>query len=336
MPIHIKTTSAQDCPIVFTQFSGGERHVQIPAESLLKLPKHIRIEALIHNSADLMDYLLLENVLLEHGCVIDLVMPYLPYARQDRRCASGQAFSLDLLTRMLNLNPATAAQRRRLTVWDVHSEVSEVLLQQQTQFQQIINRSPAEIIAQSPALTDILTDDHTVLICPDAGAVPRSQAIAKVFNTLRRRDLEIIYAEKKRDPQSGKIIRTQVHATDLSGKTAVICDDICDGGATFLAIAEQLKQLNCAQIVLYVTHGIFSRGLDVFDGLIDQIFCSNSFAQAQLPKRQIDPQTTTQTTLQARQQTAPQSQARAKLHIIQVQDQQDIQAQHAQASASHL
>ena len=281
MPIQIKITATQDCPIVFTQFSGGERHLQLPAEILLNLPKQITIKAFIHDSAELMDYLLLENVLLEHGCEIDLIMPYLPYARQDRRCAIGQAFSLDLMTRLLNLNPATTAQRRSLTVWDVHSEVSESLLKQHTQFDQIIHLSPADIIAQSPALTALLTAENTVLICPDAGAIARSQAIAKAFNTQRRRDIEIIYAEKKRDPNSGKITHTQVHATDLSGKTAVICDDICDGGATFLAIAQQLKQLNCAQIVLYVTHGIFSRGLEVFDGVIDQIFCSNSFAHTQ-------------------------------------------------------
>lgn len=334
MPIQIKTTSAQDCPIEFTQFSGGERQVQIPAEILLALPKQISIEALIYSSADLMDYLLLENVLLEHGCEIDLVMPYLPYARQDRRCATGQAFSLDLMTRMLNLNPATASQRRRLTLWDVHSEVSEALLQQNTQFSEIINLSPAHIIRQSPALTEILMAEDSVLICPDAGAVARSQAIAAAFDAQRPQALDIIYAEKKRDPRTGKITHTQVHATDLSGKTAVICDDICDGGATFLAIADQLKQLNCAQIVLYVTHGIFSRGLEVFDGRIDQIFCSHRFADAQPLKRHNPPskqQCNSQLTQQPR---SPHTQPakRAQLHIIQVRDTQSADVQQAQIS----
>ncbi len=72
---------------------------------------------------------------------------------------------------------------------------------------------------------------------------------------------------------------THVHATDLSGLTAVITDDICDGGATFIGIAKELRRLNCHKVVLYVTHGIFSKGTEVFDGLLDQLFTSDSFPQ---------------------------------------------------------
>ena len=62
---------------------------------------------------------------------------------------------------------------------------------------------------------------------------------------------------------TGKILGTHVHATDLSGLTAVITDDICDGGATFIGIAKELRRLNCHKVVLYVTHGIFSKGIEV-------------------------------------------------------------------------
>ena len=50
------------------------------------------------SSHDVMDYLLLENILLTQGLTIDLEVPYFPYARQDRICAVGQAFSLDVMT----------------------------------------------------------------------------------------------------------------------------------------------------------------------------------------------------------------------------------------------
>ena len=63
---------------------------------------------------------------------------------------------------------------------------------------------------------------------------------------------------------------------DLSGQCAVITDDICDGGYTFIKIAEQLRQKNVGRIVLFVTHGIFSKGLGVFDGLIDEVITTNS------------------------------------------------------------
>jgi ribose-phosphate pyrophosphokinase len=91
----------------------------------------------------------------------------------------------------------------------------------------------------------------------------------------------MIHCEKQRDPSTGKISTTTVNSPDLTGKTAVITDDICDGGATFIGIAKQLRSLNCQNIILYVTHGIFSKGLIVFDGLIDQVFTSSSLVQVE-------------------------------------------------------
>lgn len=34
---------------------------------------------------------------------------------------------------------------------------------------------------------------------------------------------------------------------------------LCDGGGTFIGVAEELKKHNCGKLFLFVTHGIFSR-----------------------------------------------------------------------------
>ncbi len=47
----------------------------------------------------------------------------------------------------------------------------------------------------------------------------------------------------------------------------------------FIGIAKELRRLNCHKVVLYVTHGIFSKGIEVFNGLLDQLFTSDSFPQ---------------------------------------------------------
>jgi ribose-phosphate pyrophosphokinase len=49
--------------------------------------------------------------------------------------------------------------------------------------------------------------------------------------------------------------------------------------------------------MLYVTHGIFSRGLGVFEGLIDQIFTTDSFLNVQNLDHNLD-QTNPQNNLQ--------------------------------------
>ncbi|MEB3792953.1 phosphoribosyltransferase family protein [Acinetobacter sp. IK40] len=282
------TTAQANVPIEFLQFSGGERHIQLQAELLNQLQANTRIRASLQNSTDVMDYLLLENVLLQQGTGLSVEIPYFPYARQDRICAQGQAFSLDLMTRLLNSNSEKfAGQRQKIVVWDCHSPVTLELLRKNTRFQAVINIEPIEIIQQSPALMQILSADNTVLICPDAGATQRTQAIANGINPQRQQVIEVIRCEKKRDPSTGKISTIAVDSPDLTGKTAVISDDICDGGATFIGIAKQLRSLNCQNIILYVTHGIFSKGLAVFDGLVDQVFTSNSLPQAEASKLSI-------------------------------------------------
>ncbi|ENX61228.1 MULTISPECIES: phosphoribosyltransferase family protein [Acinetobacter] len=287
MTIQLMTAQA-NVPIEFLQFSGGERHIQLQPELLNQLQADTQIKASLQNSTDVMDYLLLENVLLEQGTRLSVEIPYFPYARQDRICAQGQAFSLDLMTKLLNSNSEKfVGQRQKIVVWDCHSPVTLELLRKNTSFQTVINIEPIEIIQKSPALMQILSADNTVLICPDAGATQRTQAIANGINPQRQQTIEVIHCEKKRDPSTGKIRTTAVDSPDLTGKTAVITDDICDGGATFIGIAKQLRSLNCQNIILYVTHGIFSKGLAVFDGLVDQLFTSNSLPQAEASKLNI-------------------------------------------------
>ena len=285
MPIQLKDSNNNMIPVQFLQFSGGERHVQFDADVFDQLDPAISIRADLHSSQDIMDYLLLESILLQRGCLLSVEIPYFPYARQDRICAKGQAFSLEMMTRLMNLNMEYfPQQRRQLTVWDAHSQVTEQLLQQNSFFQQICHVSASEIILNSPELTKILMRRDTVLICPDAGAKNRTQHLAHAIRLQRITPIEIVMCEKKRHPNTGKISHTEVHAEDLSLNTAVICDDICDGGATFIGIAKALRERGCQRIIVYVTHGMFSKGLEVFEGYIDEIFTSNSFPQNTHPK----------------------------------------------------
>ncbi|ENW62014.1 hypothetical protein F915_01730 [Acinetobacter baumannii NIPH 70] len=104
MAIQLLDAARNEIPVKFTQFSGGERHVQIDETTLGSLSGRVLVRAKMASSHDVMDYLLLENILLTKGLTIDLEVPYFPYARQDRICAVGQAFSLDVMTKLLNIN----------------------------------------------------------------------------------------------------------------------------------------------------------------------------------------------------------------------------------------
>lgn len=264
MNIVLRTVAGNEVETNFIQFSGGERHVQL---GQLPVKPKFTLFAVLQNSNDLMDLLLLKNALdhaYQEKVEIYLEIPYLPYARQDRVCAPGQAFSLELIANMLNSLNAV-----QIVVWDCHSRKGLELTGAK-------NIEPSLIIKSSNELRKLLTAESTVLVCPDKGAVSRCEEIQRNLGVST-----MIRCEKRRDPATGKITRTDVLCGDLSGKHAVITDDICDGGFTFTKIAEQLKEKNVASITLYVTHGIFSKGLNVFEGLIDQIYTTTSFTNEQ-------------------------------------------------------
>ncbi len=267
--IAIQDTNRQTIEATFMTFSGGERHVQlgrIPGDC----EPAFSITAYIRSANDLIDLLLIKNALdnqFRQPVAIDLEIPYLPYARQDRVCAPGQAFSLEVMAALIRqLAP------NKLTTWDCHSPVG-------LQLTGASNVKPADIISNSPALVALLKDKNSVLICPDKGAVNRCNEIKSQLHIS-----EMVRCAKRRDPATGEITHTDVLVDDLTGKCAVITDDICDGGYTFIKIAEQLRAKNAEKIMLYVTHGIFSKGLDVFDGLIDEIYTTDSFSHSATKK----------------------------------------------------
>jgi ribose-phosphate pyrophosphokinase len=57
--------------------------------------------------------------------------------------------------------------------------------------------------------------------------------------------------------------------------TYVIADDICDGGRTFIELAKELRGMGAQIVHLYVTHGFFTKGRDVFAGIIDNAYAVN-------------------------------------------------------------
>ncbi len=250
-------------------FPGGELHIE-----LVNLPekelKPIYIRSNVHSSDDLMTLILTINALQNHygeSVRIALEIPYFPYARQDRVCAVGQAFSLQLVAKIIR-----GLHLNSLTVWDAHSPVTH-------QLTGAISIPQEQIIASNQHLVELIQDENSVLVCPDKGAKGKCKKVKDVFSVKR-----MIFSEKVREPSTGKIVDTRLVSGDLSGKTAIIIDDICDGGRTFIEIAKKLKKYNVNRVILYVTHGIFSKGLEVFDDLIDEIFTTNSFPQTENPK----------------------------------------------------
>jgi ribose-phosphate pyrophosphokinase len=236
-------------------FSGGETHIQISEDGGCLKDRKVFINILIKKSSDLLLLLLATDALKRMGVKnISLYMPYIPYARQDRVCNKGEALSIKVFTDIINLQ-----KYKKVFVLDPHSGVSTALIN---------NCNEIDLYSCLMEVKNIVKDK--TIICPDAGAAKKYDHLyRKIGNT-------VIYCEKKRDLKTGKIVKTDIKCNNIKAD-CIIIDDICDGGRTFIEIAKILKERGAKKIDLFVSHGIFSKGIDVFDSLIDKIYCITNF-----------------------------------------------------------
>lgn len=237
-------------------FSGGEVHVKI--KDLYGLM--IRINSRCNNSDDFMRIAMtvdaLRGMSVRH---IELFMPYLPYARQDRRTVYGEPFSLRIFGDLLN-----TLKLDRIYTYDVHSDVAAGIID---------NLVCIDNHKEVGKFTLALTKDY-VMVCLDGGAYKKIYKLASAIGYQG----EIVIANKVRDVRTGKILRTDV-CGPVAGKNCLIVDDICDGGATFVGLAKKLKEYGAGDLYLFVSHGIFSKGTKELLSLYKEIATTNSIRE---------------------------------------------------------
>lgn len=179
-----------------------------------------------------------------------LVMPYVPYSRQDRVCNVGEPLSIRVVADFINF-----LNFSRVEIRDPHSDVTPAL------FNNVF------VEEQHKLVLDLLDLSQYTIVCPDSGAEKK----------VRKLDLPYIMCTKVRDTATGTIISTKVDLSvdNLGKETYLIIDDICDGGRTFIEIAKEIGAIDNVRTVsvdLFVTHGFFTKGFDVFKGYIDNVY----------------------------------------------------------------
>jgi ribose-phosphate pyrophosphokinase len=255
--------------IKFHTFSGGEEHVNVILPSPAIVSSSVEILARIDSSSELMRLLLVTDALKRLGIkTIELVLPYIPYARQDRVCNLGDSFSLKIFANLINSQGYS-----RVHVTDAHSTVATALLDN------VVERAQSTFAFPLASRLRILgLANYSYIVAPDAGASKKAVDFARGYNLSSK--IDVLQALKVRDPATGNITKTELLSDNLDGADCLIVDDICDGGRTFTELAKVLKDRGAGSIGLFVTHGIFSRGLDpLFEGGIDAIYTTDSFHQ---------------------------------------------------------
>ncbi len=166
-----------------------------------------------------------------------VVMPYMGYARQDRKDAPRVPITAKLIANLIT----TAGAGRVLTI-DLHA----------AQIQGFFD-IPVDHLYAAPVLIDAIRAkglERLTLVSPDAGGVERARAFAKRLKV----DLAIM---DKRRPEANKAEIMNVIG-EVSDRDCVIIDDIIDTAGTLVKTAEALMERGARSVSACAVHPVFS------------------------------------------------------------------------------
>ncbi|MBC5838983.1 ribose-phosphate diphosphokinase [Flavobacterium muglaense] len=236
-------------------FSGGEPHIKIDPD--FDPSQKVTITHRLNSFNDLGLLCIAVDALRRMDVKrIELFIPYFPAARQDRVMIKGEPLSVKVYADIIN-----GMQLDKVFVFDAHSEVTPALV------------NNCEVIPNHTFIKAVIKSigNDVKLISPDGGALKKIYKVSEFLG-----GVEVVECSKSRDVKTGRLSGFKVYNDDLQGADCLIVDDICDGGGTFVGLAQELKNKNAGKLYLAVSHGIFNKGFAVLD-CFEKIFTTNSF-----------------------------------------------------------
>lgn len=227
---------------------------------------------LFENNEELVALFFLTKHLRTGGVkTIELELPYIPNARQDRVKRKEDVFTLKYFAQLIN-----SLEFSRVRVLDPHSYVSEALIDR------IDIQSPKQYVEKVIGKLKQDGNENIVMFYPDEGAMKRYSSMF---------DRPYAFGIKKRDWVTGDIQGLDVSGQTelLSGSTVLIVDDICSRGGTFFFSAKKLKELGVRKVYLYISHceNTILEGEILDSDLVDKVFTTNSIFTSQHEKVEV-------------------------------------------------
>ncbi len=246
--------------VIIKHFPDTESYVQIPQINSLK-NKKVTIYHRLFPEPDkrIFELLLILSRVKEQTKNIELCVPYLPYARQDRENKKGEAVSADALCALLKSNGV-----KKICTFDCHFLCGPG------------NFKRADIAIENKSAGKILyayakkyfKKNKFVVISPDESA----SYFTEHAQSHERHSLKKVRAESKATGV-GTGIHANVHLmegnVDVKGKNICILDDIISTGGTVVRAIHHLKAQGAKEIIVGATHGVLAG-----DGIADKILAS--------------------------------------------------------------
>ena len=200
------------------------------------------------------------------------VVPYLCYARKDRRSKSRDPVTSRYVAALFEAVGASG-----LVTLDVHNLAA---------FQNAF-RIPADHLEAKQLfvryLAPLAGNQGVVVISPDVGGVKRAEAFREALSAELGRPVSNAFLEKYR---SAGVVSGEMVIGDVTGKTAIIIDDLISSGTTLARAAEACRSRGANTVYAAATHGVFAAAANqvLWEAALEKVVITDT-----IPPFRLDP-----------------------------------------------
>ena len=241
--------------------------------------QQVFVLASLHGRADasphdvLCRLLMFIGALRDHGAArITALVPYLAYARKDRRTQPFDPLALRYVAQMFE-----AVGTDELVVLEAHNpaalqnafRVPTQLLEAHQAFQTV-----ARAVAQH---------QPCAVASPDPGGVKRAQLWREALEAELSQPPGFAMVDKRR--RAGQVTGQHLVAGDVQGCTVLLLDDLIASGETMVRAATALRLAGAREVVAFAAHGLFTGDASrvLGDPAISRVVVTNSVPSFRVP-----------------------------------------------------
>ncbi|MET4701660.1 ribose-phosphate pyrophosphokinase [Constrictibacter sp. MBR-5] len=203
---------------------------------------------------------------------VTAVVPYLAYARKDRRTQARDPITIQYVARLFE-----AVGTDRIVTLEVHN-----LAAYQNAFRCRTEHLDCRHLFIRHLLP-LLVETGAAVVSPDAGGVKRAELFRTALAAALGRPIPLAFMEKQR---ALGVVSGELLTGDVAGRAAIIIDDLISTGTTMLRAARACRNAGAGAVYAVATHGLFvgDAGRVLDDPLFDAVVVTDTVPAFRLPE----------------------------------------------------
>ncbi|ACK66877.1 ribose-phosphate pyrophosphokinase [Rippkaea orientalis PCC 8801] len=176
---------------------------------------------------------------------VTAIVPYLCYSRKDRKSKPRDPVTTRYVASLFE-----AVGCDRIVTLDVHNLAA---------FQNAF-RCATEHLEGTNLFVEyfapLVADGNVVVVSPDIGGIKRAEQFRQSLSRRLSKEISQAFVEKYR---TGGVISGEKLVGDVSGRVAIIIDDLISSGTTLARAASTCRQHGATKVYAVATHGVFAQ-----------------------------------------------------------------------------